>query len=141
MTLMIRTYSEVMRLKTFEERYRYLKLSGEVGSQTFGFDRYLNQAFYASREWKRIRKEIIVRDNSCDLAFPGQELFGRVYIHHMNPITAEDFDKGSNFLMDSEYLICVSHATHNAIHYGTERNLIILKERTRGDTTLWKKAF
>lgn len=137
--IMIRTYSELKRLLTFEERFNYLKLSRSVGSQTFGFDRYINQSFYSSREWKAVRREVIIRDNACDLGVEGRELFNKVYIHHMNPITIEDVEKGSDFLFDLEYLICTSHVTHNAIHFGNEESLInVLKERRKGDTTLWK---
>lgn len=136
----IKTYSEMIRLSTFEERYEYLRLFGIVGADTFGFDRYLNQAFYKSTEWKKLRHEIIVRDNGCDLAMPGYELYGNIYVHHMNPITIDDINNASEFLLNPEYLVCVSLDTHNAIHYG-DKKLIKKKEiveRKRNDTCPWK---
>jgi hypothetical protein len=136
----IRTYSEMIRLSTFEERYEYLRLFGVVGADTFGFDRYLNQAFYKSTEWKKLRHEIIVRDNGCDLAMPGYELYGDIYVHHMNPITIDDINNASEFLLNPEYLVCVSLDTHNAIHYG-DKKLIKKKEiveRKPNDTCPWK---
>lgn len=135
----MKTYSELILLPTYKERYEYLKLDGVVGVDTFGFDRYLNQVFYRSREWKRIRDEVIVRDNGCDLGVPGYEIYGRVLIHHMNPISPEDILKRSDILMNPEYLISVTHQTHNAIHYGDENQIItgpII--RTPGDTCPWK---
>jgi len=135
----IRSYSELMQLGTFEERFKYLQLNGRVGVSTFGFDRFINQEFYTSREWKRARDEVIVRDNSCDLAIPDREIFGFVRIHHINPITIIDFEYGSDMLLNPEFLICTSLDTHNAIHFGNESNLVRLpKERKRGDTTPWK---
>lgn len=138
-TTTIRSYSKLIQLKTFEERFDYLKLDGVVGEDTFGFDRYLNQQFYRSREWKRIRDQVILRDNGCDLGVDGYEIHGRVLIHHMNPISIDDIHTMSDFLMNPEYLICVTHRTHNAIHYGDE-NLIITApiERTKNDTCPWK---
>lgn len=135
----IRTYSELMKLRTFEERYEYLKLGGSVGKDTFGFDRYVNQRFYQSREWKSIRNEIIVRDNGCDLGVEGHEIHGRIYIHHMNPILLKDIRDATEFLMDPEYLITTTHRTHNAIHYG-DASLLVLEpiERTPNDTCPWK---
>lgn len=136
---MIRIYSELIKFPSFEERFKYLKLSNKTGIQTFGFDRYINQNFYRSTEWRRVRNAVIVRDNSCDLGVIGCELFGRIYVHHMNPISLKDFEEGSDYLMDLEFLICVSHATHNAIHFGNEKNLLnTIRERRRGDTILWK---
>lgn len=133
-----RTYSELLQIPSFEERFVYLRIKGILGRSTFGFDRYLNQRFYASLEWKRIRNYVIVRDNSCDLAIPDRELFGSVRVHHMNPITVEDIELGTDYLLDPEYLICTSLITHNAIHFGDKQNLISLpKERRRGDTTPW----
>ena len=120
----IRTYSELIRLPTFEERFRYLKLDGLVGKDTFGFDRYLNQEFYRSKEWKEVRDFVIVRDNGCDLGMDGYEIVGRIYIHHMNPITVNDIVHSSDFLLNPDYLICVSHNTHNAVHYGDEDLLV-----------------
>ena len=137
--IMIRTYSELIKLRTFEERFRYCKLSGQIGVITFGFDRYLNQMFYTSKEWRHVRNEVIIRDESCDLAIRDRELFGSVRVHHLNPITVEDFESGSDVILDPEFLICTSLDTHNAIHFGDEKNLISLpKERRKGDTTLWK---
>ena len=137
----IRSYSKLIKLQTFEERFDYLKLDGVVGEDTFGFDRYLNQQFYRSREWKRIRDQVIVRDNGCDLGVDGYEIRGRVLIHHMNPISTDDIHTMSDFLMNPEYLICVTHRTHNAIHYG-DNNLIITApiERTKNDTCPWRHS-
>lgn len=134
----IRTYSELKRLVTFEERYRYLALRGSVGYSTFGFDRYINQNFYASREWRQIRQHLIIRDEGCDLGIPGYEIHGRLLIHHMNPITAEEIAHGDECVIDPEYLITTTHKTHNAIHYGDERQLPRpLVPRRHGDTKLW----
>lgn len=136
----IKTYSELITLSTFEERFRYLRLRGAVGEDTFGFDRYLNQAFYRSAEWKRVRDLVIIRDNGCDLAFEGREIYGRILIHHMNPISVKDIQDASDILLNPEYLICVTHETHNAIHYGDENKLIKAPiERTKNDTCPWKK--
>lgn len=135
----IRTYSELILLPTFEERFKYLQLNGRVGDDTFGFDRYINQNFYRSAEWKRIRDQIIIRDNGCDLAFEGYEIYGRILIHHMNPITISDIKFSTEYLMNPEYLICVTHNTHNAIHYGDEK--LLMKGpvvRTKNDTCPWK---
>ena len=135
----IKRYSELIQFDTFEERYRYLKLDGRVGADTFGFDRYLNQIFYRSQKWKRIRNEVIIRDNGCDLGIEGHEIHGRVLIHHMNPITIEDIEKESEFLLDPEYLISTIHNTHNAIHYGDEKLLIVAPiVRARNDTCPWR---
>lgn len=134
----IRTYSELKRLNTFEERFEYLKLLGSVGESTFGFDRYLNQALYRSKEWKDLRNEIIVRDNGCDLGLEGYDIFDKVIIHHMNPLTAEDILDRSDLVYDPEYLICVSPITHDAIHYGDISIIPRLPvERKPGDTKLW----
>lgn len=135
----IKTYSELIQLDSFEERYRYLRLDGEVGKETFGFDRYLNQIFYKSPEWKAIRDAIIIRDNGCDLAMLGYEIRGRILIHHMNPITKRDILERSDLLLNPEYLICVTKRTHDAIHYGDE-NLLMTGpvERTRNDTCPWR---
>jgi hypothetical protein len=135
----IRSYSELMTLPTFEDRYRYLRLEGQVGRDTFGFDRYLNQMFYRSQRWKSIREQVIIRDNGCDLGVEGYEIYGKILIHHMNPITLEDIERESEFLTDPEYLICVTHNTHNAIHYGDESLLITAPiERSPYDTCPWK---
>jgi hypothetical protein len=136
---MIRTYSELVTMHSFEERFRYLKLSGSVGYDTFGFDRYLNQSFYKSREWRKIKDEVIVRDNGCDLGVEGFDIYGRIYIHHMNPITVDDIIQQTELLLNPEYLICTSFNTHQAIHYGDETNLTLLpKERSKNDTCPWK---
>lgn len=135
---MIRTYSELCKLPTFKERFNYLSLDGLVGQDTFGFERYLNQRFYRSKEWKQLRNKIIVRDNGCDLGIDGREIFGRVIIHHMNPVGVEDIENASEYLLNPEYLICVSHLTHNAIHYGDESIFPEeFVERSPGDTKLW----
>lgn len=135
---MIRTYSELSKLSTFEERFQYLKLGGSVGESTFGFDRYLNQIFYKSKLWKRIRDEVIFRDCGCDLGVNGREIFGSVIIHHMNPITIKDIEADSKFLTDPEYLITTTHNTHNAIHYSDEKLLMTGPiERTKNDTCPW----
>lgn len=139
-TRSIKTYSELITLPTFEERYRYLRLSGMVGMDTFGYDRYLNQALYQSQEWKSIRDFVIVRDNGCDLGIEDYKIHGRIYVHHMSPLIPQDFKVSSNFLLDPEYLICTTHATHNAIHYGDEN--IIAKGpivRTKNDTCPWRR--
>lgn len=137
----IRCYSELKQLETFEDRYQYLKLSGTVGQDTFGCDRYLNQGFYKSREWKNIRKLVIARDNGCDLGIPGRDIQYGLHIHHMNPIRAQDILDQSKYLLDPEYLICVSSETHNAIHYGDEESIIRDPvQRTPGDTCPWRKS-
>ena len=137
----IRTYSELCKLSTFEERFDYLRLNGSVGKDTFGFDRYLNQQFYRSREWKRIRDRVILRDNGCDLGVEGYEIRGRILIHHINPISVEDIQTMSDLLMNPEYLICASHRTHNAIHYGDESLIITAPiERTQNDTCPWRRS-
>lgn len=136
----IKTYSELITLPTFEERYRYLKLGGRVGEETFGFDRYLNQTFYTSDEWLSIRDAVIVRDMGCDLAMPDREINGRILVHHMNPISKEDIINRSRYLLDPEYLICTVKNTHDAIHYGDESLLFqgpII--RSKHDTCPWKK--
>lgn len=136
----MRTYSELIKLKTFRERYEYLKLNGSVGEETFGIDRYLNQKFYRSDEWRNIRNKIIIRDNGCDLADPERPLDGRVYIHHMNPITVVDVIHHSDFLVNPDYLVCCSYDTHQAIHFGNEDNLFFeLVERKPYDTCPWRK--
>lgn len=136
----IKRYSELVSLPTFEERFRYLQLKGSVGRETFGFDRYLNQIFYRSQRWKSIRDKVIIRDNACDLGAEGYEIYSRVLIHHMNPITLQDIERESEFLLDPEYLICTTHNTHNAIHFGDE-NLLIKPpvERTPNDTCPWRR--
>ena len=120
----IRRYSELIQIPTFEERFEYLRLDGQVGVDTFGSDRYLNQIFYKSPEWKKIRDEIIIRDQCCDLAMPGYDIYGPVLIHHLNPITKEDILSRTDLLLNPEYLVCTIQRTHNAIHYG-DVNLLI----------------
>ena len=140
MSMNIRTYSELKALPTFEERYNYLRLSGSVGKDTFGFDRYLNQIFYRSDRWKAVRNEVIIRDNGCDLGMPDREIYGKVIIHHMNPITIEDIERDSDFLLNPEFLIATTHDTHNAIHYGDSSGLIMLPvERKPFDTCPWRQ--
>lgn len=135
----IKTYSELMQLPTFRERYRYLRLGGRVGEETFGFDRYINQMFYKSEQWLSIRNKIIIRDNGCDLGVEGHDINSRIIIHHMNPLTKEDILEQSEFLLDPEYLICVTKSTHDAIHYGDESLLITAPvERRPNDTCPWK---
>jgi hypothetical protein len=136
----IRTYSELITFPTFEERFRYAQLNGVVGQETFGFDRIINQFLYQrSQKWKRIRDEVIIRDNGCDLGVEGYEIYGRIIVHHLNPITLEDIERESEFVFDPEYLISTTHNTHNAIHYGDEGLLIKAPiERTKNDTCLWR---
>ena len=136
----IKSYSELIHLPTFEERFQYLKLSGTVGKETFGFDRYLNQNFYRSAAWKRVRDQVIVRDNGCDLGIGDRFIYGKILIHHMNPINDRDILDLTDILLNPEYLICVSHLTHNAIHYSDESLLpsepIV---RFKNDTCPWKR--
>lgn len=136
----IKSYSELSTLQTFDERFNYLRLDGVVGKDTFGFDRIFNQRFYKSEEWKSVRDFVIVRDNGCDLGIEGREIYGnRIIIHHMNPISMEDIEKQSSFLLDPEYLITTIHRTHNAIHYGDESLLIRGPiERSKNDTCPWR---
>jgi hypothetical protein len=135
----LRTYQHLLTLPTFEERFKYLKLDGKVGQETFGFDRYFNQKFYRSTEWKQIRNFVIARDQGCDLAIFDRQIFGRVYVHHMNPISLEDIKDATDFLLNPDYLVCVSKETHDAIHYGDGSLLTPTKltERSPGDTKLW----
>lgn len=136
----IRTYSKLITFDTFEERYRYLKLNGEVGKETFGLDRFINQKFYKSSEWKSIRDYVIVRDNGCDLSMAGYDIYGKIYIHHMNPISLRDIQRNNEILTNPEFLISTTHKTHNAIHYGDENLLIgIPVERRKNDTCPWKQ--
>lgn len=140
MSINIRTYEELKRLPTFEARFKYLKLSAKVGKETFGFDRYLNQQFYQSKEWKSIRNQIIIRDNACDLGIDGREMDKNIIIHHMNPITKDDLIHQTDFLLNPDYLICVSKQTHNAIHYGDDKILFEgIIERTKNDTCPWRR--
>ena len=136
----IRTYSELITLPTFEERFKYLQLGGKVGEDTFGHDRYLNQMFYTSDEWRRTRRDVIVRDNGCDLGIQDREIHGLIIIHHMNPITIEDIINRSEFLLNPEYLISTVKNTHDAIHFSDERILIPDPiERRPNDTCPWKR--
>lgn len=140
MSTIIRCYSELIQLSTFGERFEYLKLGGRVGEETFGFDRYLNQIFYTSEEWKSIRHHIIARDLGCDLGVADREIYGRVLIHHMNPITKKDIMNRSKFLLDPEYLITTTKSTHDAIHYGN--NYLLGQapiQRRPNDTCPWKQ--
>ena len=138
----IKTYSELIALPTFEERYRYLRLGGSVGEDTFGFDRYLNQLFYKDKDlWLPVRDEVIIRDCGCDLGIEDREIKGqRILVHHMNPITKEDVLNRTEYLINPEYLICTTKNTHDAIHYGDESLLITVPpERSRNDTCPWKR--
>lgn len=137
----MRTYSELSKINSYEERFEYLKLNGFVGVETFGFDRYINQRFYKSLEWKRIRDKVIIRDNGCDLGIEGYEIHGRILIHHMNPVTPDELRSNLDLLLNPEYLICVAHNTHNAIHYGDSDLLITAPvERTAFDTCPWRRV-
>lgn len=135
----IRTYSELITIPTFEERFEYLQLKGSVGKDTFGYDRYLNQVLYRSPEWKRLRNQIIIRDDGCDLACDGYDIYGKVLIHHLNPITVEDVLARSRKVFDPDNLVCVTHNTHNAIHYG-DADLLVTGPiiRTKNDTCPWR---
>jgi hypothetical protein len=137
----IRTYSELSELQTYEERFEYLSLNGRVGEDTFGFDRYLNQQLYKSKEWKSVRDEVIIRDNGCDLGMEDYDIFGTIHVHHMNPLTSDDIINSTEYLLNPEYLICVSIDTHNAIHYGTKDyvNKNKLVTRKPNDHCPWKK--
>lgn len=138
--MITKTYSELSKLSSFEERYNYLRIGGEVGKETFGFDRYLNQILYQTPEWKEARDKVIIRDNGCDLGIEGREIHSRVLVHHMNPITVDDILSRDPKVFDPEYLISTTHNTHNAIHYGDE-NLLAKDpiERTKNDTCPWRK--
>ena len=135
---MLRTYSDLRRLETFHERFQYLKLGGQVGHSTFGFDRWINQEFYQSAHWKRVRDRVIVRDGGCDLGISGFEIHTQLLVHHMNPITADDIMHADSDILNPDYLITTTHRTHNAIHYGDESQLPRPHvERQPGDTKLW----
>lgn len=132
------TYSELIQIPTFIDRFRYLKLSTSVGEETYGWDRYLNQTLYKSKEWRETRERIIIRDDGCDLAHPDYLIGGRILIHHLNPITKRDILDRNPLIFDPENLVCISHITHEAVHYGSED--LLMKdpvERTPGDTKLW----
>lgn len=138
MSSKIRTYSELQQLSTIEQRFKYLALRGDVGNSTFGFDRYINQQFYRSRQWRQVREHIIARDLGCDLAVDGYQIHNRLVIHHMNPMQVGDIADGDSSILDPEFLITTTHQTHNAIHYGDEKLLPKpFVERRRGDTKLW----
>lgn len=134
----IRTYTELSCLETFEERFQYLKLGGGIGRATFGFDRHINQTFYTSPEWQRVRQYVIYRDNGCDLGIDGYEIHVRPLIHHMNPMTIDDILNKEAWILDPDYLITTTHNTHNALHFGTEKLYPkVVTERSPGDTDLW----
>ena len=140
MKKMIRTYSELIKLKTFKDRFEYLKLDGIVGEETFGFDRYMNQIFYKSREWTSVRQSVIIRDNGCDLGVEGYEIHGKILIHHLNPINLSDIVHKTDELLNPDYLITTVLSTHNAIHYGDASLLPVLPiERRANDTCPWKR--
>lgn len=135
---MIRTYTELSHIQTFEERYRYLRLQGVVGERTFGWERYANQKFYTSYEWKKARRDVIARDGGCDLGVEGYDLHDFIMVHHMNPMEAADLSRDDPDILNTEYLISCSRRTHNAIHYGDEEQLPrLFAERRPGDTTPW----
>ena len=136
----IRTYSEMILLPTFLERFRYLQIGGKVGAETFGYDRYLNQTLYRTAEWKRFRREVIIRDNGCDLGCDDREIYGKILVHHINPITADDIINRHSNVFNLDNVICVSLDTHNAIHYSDESLLITEPiERKPNDTCLWRR--
>lgn len=134
---MTRRYSELERLETFEERFDYLKIGGEVGESTFGFDRWINQDFYRSREWKQVREFVIVRDDGCDLGIPDRQIHTDLLVHHMNPMVSDDIIHGKEWILDPEFLITTTQQTHNDIHYGRESPRPLLIKRSHGDTKLW----
>lgn len=134
----IRTYSELKSFSTFDERFEYLKLDGSVGHSTFGFDRWINQRFYTSWEWKKAREAVIVRDNGCDLGINGHEIYADILVHHINPMTVDDIRNGEDWMINPEYLITTTKRTHNAIHYGNNLQMPkVVTERKMGDTKLW----
>lgn len=139
MKMSIKTYSELVTIPTFEERFEYLQLKGSVGKDTFGYDRYLNQILYNSPEWKKLRNQIIIRDNGCDLACEGYDISGRILIHHLNPIMVDDVTSRNRKVFDPDNLVCVTHSTHNAIHYG-DASLLVTGPvvRTKNDTCPWR---
>lgn len=137
----LRNYQELTSYSSFIDRYKYLKLTGQVGSETFGIDRYINQALYKSNRWRETRNKVIIRDNGCDLGVDGYDIYDRIIVHHMNPIMLEDIEEDNDDIFDLNYLISTSFKTHNAIHYGDEKLLPVLpKERTRNDTCPWKQG-
>lgn len=135
----IRTYSQLIQYSTFEERFEYLSLKGQVGEETYGFDRWINQTFYRSREWKQVRNSVIIRDSGCDLGILDREIPDRIIVHHINPILVNDIQCSTEYLLNPEYLICCSHNTHEAIHYGDESLLTLMPaERAANDTCPWR---
>jgi hypothetical protein len=137
----LKNYQELTSYSSFIDRYKYLKLTGQVGSETFGIDRYINQALYKSNRWRETRNKVIIRDNGCDLGVEGYDVYDRIIVHHMNPILLEDIEEDNDDIFDLNYLISTSFKTHNAIHYGDEKLLPVLpKERTRNDTCPWKQG-
>ena len=142
LTTKILTYSEMIKMESFIDRFRYLKLDGRVAEETFGFDRYLNQRFYTSKEWRDLRNLVIDRDRGCDLGVQGCEIYGTILIHHMNPVNEKDILNRTELLFNPEYLVCVSRNTHNALHYGDEsliKDRYTIVERCTNDTIPWKK--
>ena len=140
MSMMNKSYLELIQIPTFQERYKYLKIGGRIGEETFGFDRHLNQTLYRSPEWKRFRRQIIIRDKGCDLGCEGYELYDKILIHHINPITIDDVLNRASCIFDPNNVICTSLNTHNAIHYGDSELLVTEPiERTKNDTCPWKK--
>jgi hypothetical protein len=139
MIVKTKTYSELIRLEKYMDRYQYLMLSGRVGQETFGYERFLNQSLYKSYEWRSVRDEVIVRDHGCDLGMEGYEIYGSIIVHHMNPITMDDIQNRNEDIFNPEYLVSTSFSTHNAIHYGDE-GLLITEPiiRTKNDTCPWK---
>lgn len=134
----VRTFSELVQLQTYDERLQYLRLEGSVGLETFGYDRYINQRFYRSREWKRVRNQVILRDNGCDLGIFGREIHSDLLVHHMNPMVPQDIIHGEEWILNPDFLITTSQSTHNFIHYGRISNLPeVVTERSAGDTKLW----
>lgn len=136
----IRTYKELVSIDNYLDRYKYLKLGGAVGQETFGFERYLNQKFYRTDEWRKVRDYVIVRDNGCDMAFDGREIHSKILIHHLNPVMPNDILERQSWILDPEFLVCVCKQTHDAIHYGDE-SLLLLDPviRTKNDTCPWRK--
>jgi hypothetical protein len=136
-----KSYSELISIKSYYDRYKYLKMDGAVGVETFGFERYLNQTFYKSEEWKKVRRQVIIRDNGCDMADDTHPINERIIIHHINPITERDILERNPDIYNPEYLVCVSHRTHNAIHYGDESYILNIEiiERKPNDTCPWKR--
>lgn len=136
----VRTYSELIQYSSFDERFEYLKLAGGVGHATFGFDRYINQSFYTSSQWLRVREIVMIRDNGCDLAVPGREIYEKPLIHHMNPMTPDDIVHDESWILDPEFLILTCTKTHNDIHFGKKRlEPKVVTERSPGDTQLWQR--